>query len=941
MIDVKKFCQCLERNGFDFFAGVPDSLLSSFCSCGAEIFGDRFIITANEGNAVAAVSGHYIAEGKAGVVFMQNSGIGNAVNPLLSLADEKVYNIPMLIITGWRGEPGVHDEPQHITQGELTCGIFDVLEIETIILDNDYESKIAYCSEMTKKGRIISLIIRKGSFSPYEAAKAVAGYEMTREQAIKAVIENTDESDIIVSTTGKASRELYELREQTGGDHSRDFLTVGSMGHTSSVALGISLSTKRNVFCIDGDGSFLMHMGACAVNASVCRENFKYIIINNGSHESVGGQPTVGHLIDAEKILKGCGFKNVFSASTPDETAAGIQRMKGCGSSAMVVYVRQGSRSDLGRPKLTPIENKRLLMANIRISETTALIFNSGTGSRMGELTGNKPKCLVKLPNGETILERQLRILTECGIRRIIITTGKYTDDIKNETKKFPGTAFEFVENPEYDSTNYIYSMYLAREYINSDILMLHGDLVFDREIVMRSFMAEKKDVCPVSYKLPLPEKDFKARVENGRLKEVSVKINDEDCFTFQPMYLLSRNTAKKWLEKTEEYIAEGKKNVYAEEALNEILDDISISVISYDGSYISEVDNEIDLCNCGYDIFCKDNGIYHNICQLPALIKKFNIRRIFAVVGRHFRNEFEAVVSEIENTEIFIYSEYRENPDETSVRAAAEKFSEFKGELLISVGGGSVIDTAKGIKAVLGSKVKHIAIPTTAGSGSEATPFSVYYKNGRKMTWDSDELLPDNIILDSSLADSLSFSGKMTSLLDALCHCGESLLSVNSTEESRKYAESGANIIKRYYRGFAEGKAPESKMIFLAAHLAGKAIAISRTGAGHAMSYVLTSDYGIKHGHGAAVCFKNILEFISEKNDLPKNIREIQETLIEIYDYAELKAGKSLRGAKASELAEIINIERMNNFKIELFYEDIIKIYNNIINELLRENEQ
>lgn len=365
MIDVRSFCECLKDNGFDFFAGVPDSLLSGFCGCAKEVFGERFIISANEGNAVGLAVGHYLAEGKAAVVFMQNSGIGNAVNPLLSLADKDVYRIPMLLIVGWRGEPGVKDEPQHIAQGRLTRELFDVMGIENIVLDANYGETVSYCAKIIGQGRSVALIVRKNLFSPYEYTAEKSGFSMTREQALKIITDSLSERDIVVSTTGKTSRELYELREQSGGSHSRDLLTVGSMGHASSIAAGLSLSTDRDVYCIDGDGSLLMHMGACAVNADISRDNYKYIVINNGCHESVGGQPTTGFKICAEEILKGCGFKKVFRAENAEELRGVIEKMKSSGKSAAVIYVKTGSRKNLGRPVITPVENRDALMEEL------------------------------------------------------------------------------------------------------------------------------------------------------------------------------------------------------------------------------------------------------------------------------------------------------------------------------------------------------------------------------------------------------------------------------------------------------------------------------------------------------------------------------------------------------------------------------------------------
>lgn len=372
MIRSEDFFACLKDNGLDFFAGVPDSLLKSPCAYLADNAGDNYIITANEGNAVAAAAGHYLATGRAGVVFMQNSGIGNAVNPLLSLADEKVYDIPMLLITGWRGEPNVHDEPQHKKQGEITLSLYKTMGIEAVILSDDFTSQIAYCAEkINTENRRVALIVKSGTFAPYTPKNApFSEGSITREQALQAVCNALSADDVIVSSTGKASRELYEIRERSGSGHAADFLTVGSMGHASSIALGISLSTRRRVFCIDGDGAFLMHMGAAAVNAQSAPENYRYIIINNGAHESVGGQKTVCRDIDMKMILEGCGWRNVADARTAEQLSAALKNLSDTPRGVLVIYTNTASRADLGRPKESPVENKKLFMQNLKRGQT-------------------------------------------------------------------------------------------------------------------------------------------------------------------------------------------------------------------------------------------------------------------------------------------------------------------------------------------------------------------------------------------------------------------------------------------------------------------------------------------------------------------------------------------------------------------------------------------
>ena len=266
MIETKKFYDYLLKNELDLFAGVPDSLLKNLCAyINDNCDKDKNIITANEGNAIAIAAGYHLATGKYGVVYMQNSGIGNAVNPLLSLADEDVYSIPMLLIVGWRGEPNTKDEPQHIKQGKVTLPIFQAMDIETLILEENYEQQIDYCVEyMNKHNKPIALIVKKDSFTDYKTTIQTNNYSISREEALDTIIRNLADHDFTVTTTGKTSREVYELREIYQQGHSNDFLTVGSMGHTASIAFGMSIGTEKAIYCIDGDSSFLMHTGGFA-----------------------------------------------------------------------------------------------------------------------------------------------------------------------------------------------------------------------------------------------------------------------------------------------------------------------------------------------------------------------------------------------------------------------------------------------------------------------------------------------------------------------------------------------------------------------------------------------------------------------------------------------------------------------------------------------------
>lgn len=351
----------LTARGLEAFYGVPDSLLKEFCACvTASAPAGQHIIAANEGNALALAAGHYLATGKPAVVYMQNSGLGNVVNPLLSLTDAAVYSIPALLVIGWRGEPGVHDEPQHITQGRLTLPLLEALEVEHAVLED--LSQVATAAEyMAAHSRPYALVVRKGAFEPHPGAAAAAPrYALAREEAIRCVAELLGERDVVVSTTGMISRELYENRPS----HEKDFLTVGSMGHASSIALGIALAKpERRVYCLDGDGALLMHLGASAVLAAHAPGNLKHILINNEAHDSVGAQPTVMPGVNVPQLAQAVGYGQVYRAQTLEELRAVWPEFAGSDSlSLLEINVKCGSRKDLGRPKERPVENKRAFM---------------------------------------------------------------------------------------------------------------------------------------------------------------------------------------------------------------------------------------------------------------------------------------------------------------------------------------------------------------------------------------------------------------------------------------------------------------------------------------------------------------------------------------------------------------------------------------------------
>lgn len=358
----------------EFYTGVPDSQLKALCNYLMHTYGiepKHHLIAANEGNAVGLAAGYHLATGKVPVVYLQNSGIGNIINPVASLLNDQVYAIPCIFIVGWRGEPGVHDEPQHIFQGQVTLRLLEDMEIETYVLSPDtteteLRKRLESWQPRLAAGKSVAVVVRKGALSYDRAIEYRNGNTLLREEVIRRITEASGK-DIIVSTTGKASRELFEIREAKGQSHQYDFLTVGSMGHSSSIALGIALNKPdTRVWCLDGDGAALMHLGAMALIGESKPKNLVHVVINNTAHETVGGMPTVADQVDLLGVARSCGYAYTKSISTVGELDAAIREVKNAQALAFLeVKTAIGSRSDLGRPSTTPKDNKKSLMNNL------------------------------------------------------------------------------------------------------------------------------------------------------------------------------------------------------------------------------------------------------------------------------------------------------------------------------------------------------------------------------------------------------------------------------------------------------------------------------------------------------------------------------------------------------------------------------------------------
>lgn len=592
-----------------------------------------------------------------------------------------------------------------------------------------------------------------------------------------------------------------------------------------------------------------------------------------------------------------------------------------------------------------------------------ALIFNSGIGKRMGELTKNSPKSMVKLLNGETIFERQIRILSECGIKDFVITTGPFEDQLVNVTKKdaYKNLSFKFVHNDLYAETNYIYSCYLAKKYLDDDLLTLHGDLVFNKNLVIKMLKDQRKSLGLINPNLELPEKDFKGRVVDGKLREVSINIFDKDCFTFQPLYKLSRKDAKIWIDSIIDFIENKNiKTVYAENAFNEVSSLTNIELLSYEDDYINEIDNVDDYNRVTKDIQkidYKEQEIRYSLDDLEELKKIYNLNKPLFVIDSFLLNNkdlFESKIKRIFGKNIITFSDFKPNPLYDDVLKGLNSFKTNNCDSIIAIGGGSAIDTAKAIKLFLPldeSKnyleqkheyinLKLIAIPTTAGTGSESTRYSVVYYNGEKQSLTDDMILPDIAILDKYFIITLPINQRKATIFDALCHSIESIWSINATKESQQYATSAIKMILANIDSYLSMDNSVDDIILKAANLAGKAINISQTTAAHAMSYKITSLYGIPHGIAVAVCLPQVWSFlIKNQNESIKNsLQLIDNSFNCLSDNDSLKLFTGLleknnikiniKESDLDVLVESVNLIRLKNYPLQISKEDLKNLY-------------
>lgn len=616
-----------------------------------------------------------------------------------------------------------------------------------------------------------------------------------------------------------------------------------------------------------------------------------------------------------------------------------------------------------------------------------ALIFNSGLGSRLGKLTAKNPKAMVRLGDGETIFGRQLRVLSSCGITEFVITTGPHPEQLMAAAAPYvkEGCNFSFVPNEVYSQTNYIYSMYRARDLLRGDdFLMLHGDLVFDAAYAQMVIDSPLESLGSVNASLPQPEKDFKARVIDDQVREVSVKIFDDDCVAFQPFYKLSRVAMGTWLDAVEEFVESGDVKVYAENAANTVFEKMGVAAHSYAGHHVEEVDTPEDLKRVSSAIRLFDFaqqpvfsmnkegalslasgcsvGDMRKANDVPGLLKTLGMEHPMVVASKRFEGSALKRALDETGVEYQLFSGFSPNPTYEQIMVGVCTYQVYGCDSLISFGGGSAIDVAKCVKIFAPmpagaeeryaeglydySPIPHVAVPTTAGTGSESTHIAVCYVDGRKVSVHHDCLLPEAALLDAGLLASLPANQRGATFMDALCQAVESHWSVGSTEASRVISFEAIRVLNDCAKDYLSGDASAAREAMRGANLAGQAINLTMTTAAHAMSYGLTGKKGLTHGHAVALCMSYVWQILLDRGDA-----YTQERLGEIADamgvksaaeglgrFRELFASAGLDAMLAGTqedvvaLADGVDADRLGNYPTELTKDDLKSIYSSII---------
>lgn len=615
-----------------------------------------------------------------------------------------------------------------------------------------------------------------------------------------------------------------------------------------------------------------------------------------------------------------------------------------------------------------------------------ALIFNSGTGSRLGALTERSPKCLVRLAGGETILHRQLRVLSACGVRDFVITTGPWPEQVETVAAEFAGVgcAFSFVRNDRYAETNYIHSMWLARDLLRGrEVLMLHGDLVFDAAYVEGLLSLPAGSYGSVDPELPVPEKDFSADVgPDGMIRRVGVGIPGEGLVAFQAMYRLSAGAIDAWLDEVERFEARGETGVYAENAANVVFDRMRIAAHPYTGHVLEEVDTPGDLervsemvrlCDwrqqpsfvlSGGESGLVEGSAAGRVRRAPRLghvIEDCGLSRPLVVADPFLsRGELEGILGEGDWP---VFSGFAPNPTYGQVLEGVRAFRGHGCGSVVSVGGGSAIDVAKCVALFAPmagdgsgrdganlrycdagpafSPVAHVAVPTTAGTGSESTHFAVLYVDGEKRSVATDCLQPGVALLVPSLLEGLPPYQRRSTMLDALCQAVESHWSVASTPESRAYSSRAIRMIMGCWEGYLSGDGVAAREMHVAANLAGRAINLTTTTLAHAMSYTLTSLCGIAHGHAVALCMPFAWETLIERGDgvVRERLSEVAALMTgdegapvlsglsefeRVLRAVNLRVPDQVRAGDIALLARSVNVQRMGNYPVALDVEEL-----------------
>jgi len=571
-----------------------------------------------------------------------------------------------------------------------------------------------------------------------------------------------------------------------------------------------------------------------------------------------------------------------------------------------------------------------------------ALILNSGLGSRMGTLTAERNKCMVDI-GGKNIFHLQLQFLQNCGVHDIIVTTGPFADSLQQYAEdNFPEISFTFVNNAHYSTTNYIYSIHLAQKFLqDDDFLLMHGDLIFEQNVLQDVINAKTSVMC-VDKSRPLPEKDFKAKIEQNRITKVSIATFDSSFYA-QPLYKFLKDDWMKWLDNIAQFCENGDTKVYAENALNPLLGEIELLPLELHGRECFEVDNLED-----FEYAKKFYVKYLQISQRTFNgIDAFN-RGIDAVYTNFNRplivcDEWAKSLIKNKIPHGIYFTNFTPNPTIEQVWSGIEKFCINDCDFIISFGGGSAIDVAKCINILKinttefenSARAKHLAIPTTAGTGAESTKFAVVYKNSEKLSIESENILSEFVILDAKFLQSLPEYHKKSSLIDALSQAIESLWAKGATTQSKSYAKSALQMIFENANDYISGDLSASERILNAANLAGKAINIGKTTAPHALSYKLSSMFNVAHGHAVALCLPFLFADLSNANLLPDELNlQILEQYNELVKSFDLKFTPQVEniGEAIKILADSVNVQRLSNHPQEISRERICEIYRNIL---------